>query len=524
VEKNEEISGYKMKELNLWFDHGLGDCANFAYILEIYRRRGFKINLHCPDDKALVFAPVIANRISLDHPGLTYVTYPESVDPQLDTVEQYWLYNKAGVNVAGEPLPDIGSAEELWDELSNIRLRAASHIDQDDWDRVDEFLRELPRPIVLIHSMGTTSAEWKNIPPDVAIELYKELLDRIDGTLVLLDWDDRVPRLSNWRVRHMTDDWQWIEVSTLVALMERSDLLISVDSGPLHLSRMTKIPTIGVFPTLTKFPARVSLPKAKTVNIVSGETMHEYNRKTRILYNIVESPGSAAINPSFIADIAQRMLAEPRYLSADLIGADVQLQQFVLDWERGAGNSLTDYNDRHRGWDFLLKHVRSHFSHPIFVETGCIRGIEDWRGAGFGTYLMGAFTHRYGGEVISVDIDEENCRFAEDMTSEMNTVTIENSDSISFLVEFGRSIDVLVLDSMDTEIPGYQEHALNEIVTGMKWLHPQSIVMFDDTVYEKGKFVGKGALGVPWLLEQGWSIIHSGYQTICAPAQVKAKN
>lgn len=501
-------------ELRLWFDHGLGDCANFAHVLELYRRRGHRISLHCADDKAFVFSPLEVARVPVDHPGLEYVVFPESRDPSPEIADQYWLYNKSGANVAGSPLPNIGTPEGLWRELCSVRLNAAPFVPSEDRRSVEEFLRDLPRPIVLLHSMGNTSQESKNVPPDVAIELYRQLLDRMAGTLVLLDWDDRVPRLSNWRVRHMTDDWRWIQVSTLVALMEAADLLISVDSGPLHLARLTDVPIVGLFPTLTKHPARVSLPRGRSVNVVPRDIAHACDRETRILFNIVESPSDRGFDPAFIADIAARMLAGPRYLDREQLGADVQMQQFVLEWERGSPNALTDYNDRHRGFDVLLKKMRARFTFPLVVETGCIRGEEDWGGAGFGTYLLGAYTHRSGGEVVSVDIDADHCAFARRATREMESVKVFNGDSVALLERFGAPIDVLVLDSMDTEIPGHQEHALREAKAGARWLHGRSIILIDDTVYRRREFTGKGALAVPWLQDQGWRVLHSGYQTI----------
>jgi hypothetical protein len=55
---------------------------------------------------------------------------------------------------------------------------------------------------------------------------------------------------------------------------------------------------------------------------------------------------------------------------------------------------------------------------------------------------------------------------------------------------------------------------LSEIQAAEERLHHASIVVFDDTCYANGGFIGSGALGVPWLLERGWCILHSGHQTI----------
>lgn len=508
-------SSLSLQPLRLWFDHGLGDCANFAHILELYRRHGYEIELHYADDKAAVFASVEVKSISLDD-SVKYVQFPEPRDPELDTADQYWLYNKTPTNISILPLPDIGSPEQLWTELCAVRLDSRLHIGPDAWARVDAFLNDLPKPIVLMHSMGNTLQDAKNMPSHIALATYQEILERIEGTLVLLDWDNRVPRLANGRVRHMTDDWERIDVETLLALMHRSDLLVSIDSGPLHLARMTEIPVIGIFPTLDQYPARVVLPRDRSVSLVPADSTSEFNRRTRLLFNIVEFPGADLEKaPPFIGETCARMLASPRYLDAKHLGADVQLQQFVRDWERGNPNDLSIYNDRHRGFDILLRETAHRFVSPTVVETGCIRGEEDWQGAGFGTYLLGAFLERHGGQLTSVDIDASNCSFARGVTQKMQTVTIVEGDSVPFLGGFGRPIDVLVLDSMDTYVAGFAEHALREIEKAIPWLHMDSLVMFDDTVYSERKFTGKGCLAVPWLLGQGWRILHSGYQVIC---------
>ncbi|MEO2031772.1 MAG: adenylyltransferase/cytidyltransferase family protein, partial [Planctomycetaceae bacterium] len=88
--------------------------------------------------------------------------------------------------------------------------------------------------------------ERKSLPNAVTEKFYEEFVNTCDGTLVLLDWDNRVPRLESWRVRHLTD---FGNVSTLqmFALMLEADLLMGVDSGPLHAARLTDIPTIGMW-------------------------------------------------------------------------------------------------------------------------------------------------------------------------------------------------------------------------------------------------------------------------------------
>ena len=176
---------------------------------------------------------------------------------------------------------------------------------------------------------------------------------------------------------------------------------------------------------------------------------------------------------------------------------------------------LAGYADRHRSCDILLRTVRDRFVKPTWVETGTIRHQEDWQGTGFSTYWCGAFLHHYGGKLWSVDISAENCRFAKTWTAIFGeSVEIVESDSRPFLQAFSQPIDVLYLDSVDTEFPHHTEHIYSELQAAMPNLHDQSLILIDDTPWHEGEWIGKGAKAVPWLLEHGWRIVYAGYQVL----------
>lgn len=63
-------------------------------------------------------------------------------------------------------------------------------------------------------------------------------------------------------------------------------------------------------------------------------------------------------------------------------------------------------------------------------------------------------------------------------------------------------------------MPGHADHALRELEAAMPKLHDQSLVLVDDTPWNAGAFVGKGARVVPWLTERGWKILYGGYQVL----------
>ena len=69
------------------------------------------------------------------------------------------------------------------------------------------------------------------------------------------------------------------------------------------------------------------------------------------------------------------------------------------DWKLGTNRERREVFNRN---EFVL----------TVVETGTIRAEEDWGGAGFFTYLAGAYLYRKGGRLHSVDVSEPNCRFA----------------------------------------------------------------------------------------------------------------
>ena len=76
----------------------------------------------------------------------------------------------------------------------------------------------------------------------------------------------------------------------------------------------------------------------------------------------------------------------------------------------------------------------------------------------------------------------------------------------------------MYLDSLDTTEPGHAEHALREVQAAMPKLGKDSLVVFDDTPWHGGAWVGKGAMAVPFLLQQGWTVLYAGYQVVLGQA------
>jgi ADP-heptose:LPS heptosyltransferase len=494
------------------FYHGLGDCAYFAHLIPLYLRRGHKIQVECTPDKAILFRAAGAEVVS--KAGVVHSWgYPAGGTHMGQG--RFWQGSKMGHNISEPPLPGIGSKEQLWDEYCQTRIDITAHLPDDAVATAKKWIGKLPRPVVLLHTKGNTGQERKSLPDDISREFYKAFLDLCDGSLILLDWDHRVPKMESYRVRHL-DDFGGCNTETMLALMSQADLVVGVDSGPLHASRFTRTPTLGLWMP-GHYPTTYTLPRPEQLNLVLSEHTKAWNRYKRIPWNIVEHPGSS-FSAERIAQVCGQMLSPTRYLPNDMQAADVQLQQFVLEWCRGPVNShLGAYTDRNRSFDVLLREMSRRFAQPTVVETGTIRAEEDWGGAGFFTHLMGAYLHRRGGALHSVDLSRENCEFARSWTRIFGeTVRVTQQDSIQYLAKFPGSIDVLYLDSLDTTEAGHAEHCQRELEAALPKLHDKSLIVIDDTPWRHEAWVGKGAVAAPWLVQNGWRLLYAGYQVVFA--------
>jgi Methyltransferase domain/Glycosyltransferase family 9 (heptosyltransferase) len=503
----------KRGALKVQFPHGLGDCANFAHQLPLYVRRGHKVTVVCTPDKHIVFADS-GVEVSTEARGAPIVPWYEGLTPTHEAEwNNSWRWSKPARNISLAPMPNIGTAKDLWNEYCSVTLNVLSHLPPEACQAASRWLHALPRPIVLLHSHGNTNPERKNLEPQKCRRLYHRLLDATDGTIVLLDWDDRVPRIAHGRVRHLSDDWTRIDTSTLLALMSQSDLLIGVDSGPLHAARLMDIPAIGVW-AHDGSPIAWSLPRSRQINVVMSRERPSWYARSRIPFHLIATTDDEPAMDQ-LALLAASMIGPPRYLDRAHLAADVQLQWFVRQRMRGGESALGGYVDRHRSFDLLLQQLGERFAHPRVVETGCIRAEDDFAGAGFSTYVLGAYLQHRGGHLTSVDNDANHCAFAQHWTRCFGAaVDVCVADSVAWLKGGSEPINLLYLDSLDTDQARCAEHGLAEIQAAYPRLRGRSLVTCDDTVYRGNAFHGKGALLVPWLLERGWRILYSGHQTI----------
>ena len=496
------------------FHHGLGDVSNAAWMLQLHRARGIDVQVSCTEDKAFVFraaGAALVDQAPDVHP------WPQPITPFVlnfgADVGEDWAGNKIGGNLNHPLLGEIGRPDELWRELCGTELNIAEHVRPEVRDRVRSQLDGLFRPLILLHTTGTTCQAEKSIPREDQLTLYRELLNRTSGTLVLLDWDQRIETLASYRARHLLDLLGPVDLEELTALISLSDLVIGVDSGPLHLAGLTNTPCVGVFRGPHHHPASYCIPSKRRLCVTEG-ALRETNIHKRIQFGIVEA-GRDDIDVTELAALCERMLSPARYLPAGPIAADVQLQQFVSWCNGGDSGMLSRYADRQTSFDILFRETVARFQRPHWVETGCIRAAEDWAGAGYSTFLFGAFLSRLSGRLDSIDVTPEHCRFAAARTAVFgDTVQVHQARGNEWLAANRERIDVLYLDSLDTTVPGHEASCLEEVQAALGQLHQDSLILFDDTPFVSGQFAGKGAVAVPWLLARGWRIRYAGYQVL----------
>lgn len=164
----------------------------------------------------------------------------------------------------------------------------------------------------------------------------------------------------------------------------------------------------------------------------------------------------------------------------------------------------------------LMKRTKA----KTIVETGTSReGLRGAKSNGAATIVFGKWAKENGAFVHSVDISEDSVKNAQAEVDRQNLqdfVQIYHSDSLAFLEDFDKTVDVLYLDSYDySNDPEVQkksqQHHLEEFQRIEDQLHDNSIVLIDDCDLPNG---GKGKLVIAYMLDRGWKILEESYQVL----------
>jgi hypothetical protein len=164
----------------------------------------------------------------------------------------------------------------------------------------------------------------------------------------------------------------------------------------------------------------------------------------------------------------------------------------------------------------------------LIVETGCMRadhGQLAFGDDGASTFIFDDFINHYDGEVLSVDINENNVKHAQGMVSDKTKISC--MDSVEFLwnLSSSKKIDFLYLDSYDFDpenpIPS-QLHHVKELCSVMKNLKKGTIIAVDDhantpefasyrSTLAKG---GKAGFIENFMTNIKAEVLHDGYQIV----------
>ena len=282
------MSDDDLKQVKIKFDqHGLGDVVHFAHATQLYRSRGYDVTVLIEPNKSFIWKVAGVNAVTsgdLPNHGFGYPHAFDDLDaPDCDK-------NKMAFGLNHPALPPLGlTPQQAWDELCAVRLSAKEHISEEAREEARSFLDGMPHPIICIHSRGTNWHERKSLSADVALEVIVNLINQTGGSVIVLDYDCRAPMVGHERCKGIKPSWGHIGLDRLCALYELSDLMIGVDSGPLHMASFTNVKTLGVFRSL--HPPRVCLPNPKATYLASARCKKHWDARTD-RWKIVTYPGA----------------------------------------------------------------------------------------------------------------------------------------------------------------------------------------------------------------------------------------
>lgn len=141
------------------------------------------------------------------------------------------------------------------------------------------------------------------------------------------------------------------------------------------------------------------------------------------------------------------------------------------------------------------------------LETGCIRVIDDWA-AGMSTLIFAEFASKEGAVFDTIEISPENIEISKKVTAPYEKFVVYHlGDSIKVLKEWSHPIDLLFLDSQDTDpndekiARQSQVHQLGELTLAYPNLTQNALVLLDDNYFKNG---GKTRLAKEFLQNKGW--------------------
>lgn len=465
------------------FGHGLGDCVHFCSQIPLYKRRGYDVNVFCPGNKRALFrasgARLLSSKTDLQRVGWEHC--PGFLGKRISKAsggKQVPEFNKAGYNLSLDPMPSIGTPGELWDEYIKVSIPLTAHVGPRIWAKVNQYLEKMPRPIVLVHSTGTSFRRAKSLSRKLTNELFEELLNKGVGSIVCLDRVEAVDQSKLENIHYWQTSWAKNDIRPLIALQGLSDTLIGIDSGPFHLCRHTGLPSIGIFPTPGHHPAKYCLPGDQQVSVVPSHDLPWFHDQAKAMFPIVEEK---QIDAPSIAKHARRLLAEPRYLTKIQKGWDLQIQHWIGDRITDPSNSC---------YDDLARIVRERFQSPRFVEVNQLLEGNSNKNTNLMSQILATLSRSSGG----------------------SHTPIENVSN--FRARTNHPIDILSLGKMKTNPKQASEECLHKLRSAYPMLDRNSLIVINEQTNCVNGDPSWGQPTVSWLQKRGWYILSSNSETI----------
>lgn len=162
----------------------------------------------------------------------------------------------------------------------------------------------------------------------------------------------------------------------------------------------------------------------------------------------------------------------------------------------------------------VLEILEETYKDPItIVETGCIRNVteESKFGDGWSTLNWEYYAKNTNSKVYVVDIDTNHLNQSKKIVPPSEFVEYFQDDSVNFLKNFDKKIDLLFVDSYDycgdeENIKKCHNHSLNEIIAAWDKLNDKCFVLVDDIF--STQWDGKGKLSIPYLLENEFEVVY----------------
>lgn len=243
-----------MTKLLFRFTHGLGDAVQFTCVLK-------HLDRHRPDLQIDVAA--LIGKHSCFH-GLCNAVHVLDRDPidesQYNDVRWVGWYENYSENKNSPYTKVCNYLREEWGiEPAEELLRYTIQVSEEKRRRAAEYMAKItnhdtaPFPAVAIHYEGNTSADKKNLSHDQAQAICGAVLER-GYVPIILDWDRRSPLPDQQAIFcpdvHDGDLWGGTgtgDAEMLAALIGQCEMMIGVDSGPLHVAGATETPTLGIW-------------------------------------------------------------------------------------------------------------------------------------------------------------------------------------------------------------------------------------------------------------------------------------